>query len=113
MTSSRFLRAKLHTLHIRHLCNASNLCINAMMLNKVYLLQQIKYLDAVVDVSSLLRRAAMANLRAILKTFIGESDITKPISDNGKILKYREKYRSISTFNSLSRNLRSSNQMII
>ncbi len=25
---SLFLRAKLHKLHIRHLCNTSNLCIN-------------------------------------------------------------------------------------
>ncbi len=25
--------------------------------------------------------------------FIGESDITKPISDYGKMLKYRDKYR--------------------
>ncbi len=27
-----------------------------------------------------------------MAAFIGESDITKPISDNGKMLKYRERY---------------------
>ncbi len=48
---------------------------------------------AVVVVSSPLRRAAMVILRAILKTFIGESEITKPISDYGKMLKHRGKYR--------------------
>ncbi len=30
-----------------------------------------------------------------MAAFIGESDITKPISDNGKMLKYPEKYREI------------------
>ncbi len=28
LSSSLLLRAKLHKLHIRHLCNISNLCIN-------------------------------------------------------------------------------------
>ncbi len=39
----------------------------------------------------------MAILRAILilSVFISESDITKPISDYGKMLNYREKYREI------------------
>ncbi len=48
----------------------------------------MKYLHAFV-VSFPPRRAAMA----ILHAFIGESDITKPISDSGKMLKYRDKYR--------------------
>ncbi len=48
------------------------------------------YLDAVVFVSSPLRHAAIAILRTNIKTFIGESNITKPISDNGKMLKYRQ-----------------------
>ncbi len=36
MSSSLFVRANLHKLHIRDVFNTSNECINAVMLNKVY-----------------------------------------------------------------------------
>ncbi len=36
VSSSLFLRAKLHKLHIRHLCSTSNCALMAVMLNKVY-----------------------------------------------------------------------------
>ncbi len=67
----------------------------AVMLNSLLTTaNQVPVHAAVVFVSSPLRRASMAILRAIsqnnhkMAAFIGESDITKLISDYGKMDKY-------------------------